>query len=106
MFTEGYEAGTTNPKFKGLITSVEESNGSFKFNWDEQTLVGKKVGIVFREEEFRDDKNVIRTAVKPFYAVSYEKAETEKIPNFKKIERNALDDPLFSNTPPDFDMPF
>ncbi|MBO5005416.1 MAG: hypothetical protein J6D03_09340, partial [Clostridia bacterium] len=39
LFTEGYNPGTTNPKFKGLITSVEASNPNFKFNFDEQTLV-------------------------------------------------------------------
>ena len=34
VFTEGYDPGTTNPKFKGLITSVEASNDKFKFNFD------------------------------------------------------------------------
>lgn len=85
VFTEGYNPGTTNPKFKGLITSVEASNANFKFNFDEQTLVNKKVGIVFREEEFEGTDFQIHTSVKPFFAVSYDKAEEAKIPNPKKL---------------------
>ena len=65
VFTEGYNPGTTNPKFKGLITSVEASNSGFKFNFDEQTLVNKKVGIVFREEEFEGYDGQVHTSTKP-----------------------------------------
>ena len=38
--------------FKGFITAVEESNSSFKWNWDEQKLKGQRIGIVLREEEY------------------------------------------------------
>lgn len=86
VFTEGYEPDTTNPKFKGLITAVEESNSNFKFNFDEQTLVDKKIGLVFREEEFEGQDGQVHPAVKPFFAVSYDKAENAKIPKPKKIE--------------------
>ena len=85
VFTEGYNPGTTNPKFKGLITSVEASNAKFKFDFDEQKLVGKKVGLVFREEEFEGQDGQVHTTVKPFFAVSYDKAEEAKIPNLKKL---------------------
>ena len=85
VFTEGYNAGTTNPKFKGLITSVEASNTGFKFDFDETKLAGKKVGLVFREEEFEGQDGQVHTSVKPFFAVSYDKAEEAKIPNPKKI---------------------
>lgn len=92
VFTEGYNPGTTNPKFKGLITSVESSNPNFKFNFDEKTLEGKKVGIVFREEDFIGTMDgQVHTAVKPFYAVSYDKAEDAKIPNKKELSDNQYD---------------
>lgn len=92
VFTEGYNPGTTNPKFKGLITSIEASNNGFKFSFNEQELVNKKVGIVFREEEFigQQDKQ-IHTAVKPFFAVAYDKAEEAKIPNKKEISDSEYD---------------
>ena len=75
VFTEGYTKGTTNPKFKGLITSVEASNENFKFDFDEQTLVNKRVGLVFREEEFEGIDGQVHTSTKPFYAVNYDKTE-------------------------------
>lgn len=42
-------------RFKGFITSIEESNEGFKWNaevGDEQSLKGKLFGGVFGEEEF------------------------------------------------------
>lgn len=86
VFTEGYNPGTTNSKFKGLITSIEASNTKFKFDFkDEQTLVNKKVGLVFREEEFEGYDGQVHTSVKPFYALSYDKVEEAKIPTPKKL---------------------
>lgn len=38
--------------FKGFITAVENSNKGYTWNWDEQTLKGKLVGIVLQEEEY------------------------------------------------------
>ena len=85
LFTEGYEAGSTNSKFKGLITSVEKSNEGYKFDWNEKTLENKKVGIVMREEEFKAMDGSIKTSAKPFYALSYDKVEKAKIPNVKVL---------------------
>lgn len=39
--------------FKGFITAVEESNPGYRWNWDERTLADKRVGGVFRREEYR-----------------------------------------------------
>lgn len=91
VFVQGYEDNTTNPKFKGLITSVEASNNGFKFDFDEQKLVNKKVGIVFREEEFIGTDGQVHSSAKPFYAVSYDKAEEAKIPNKKELSNNQID---------------
>lgn len=108
VFTEGYNPGTTNPKFKGLITAVENSNEGFKFDFNEQNLVNKKVGIVFREEEFEGTDGQVHTAVKPFFAVSYDKAEESKIPNIKKLPEKgeAFEDILNSVNEDTEDLPF
>lgn len=55
--------------FKGLVTSVEKSNPGYSFNWDEQSMVGKTVGIMFRNEEW-DYEGKTGWAVRPFRAVS------------------------------------
>lgn len=108
VFVEGYKPETTNPKFKGLITSVENSNEGFKFDFDEKKLVGKKVGIVFREEDFIGQDGQIHTAVKPFYATSYDKAEEAKIPNRKEISEEQQDKIFEDNINQDDndDLPF
>lgn len=38
--------------FKTVIKAVEGSNAGYRWNWDENTLIGKTVGIVFRSEEW------------------------------------------------------
>lgn len=59
-------------EFKGLITAVEESNPGFTMAWgegSEKELIGKQVGIVFREEEFMlQDGSGVGVATKPMYA--------------------------------------
>ena len=75
MFRAGIlnRSGRTNSFFKGLITSIEESNTGYSFKGsgcDESTLKGKMVGFNFGEEEYMSNSGEIRTAVKPFYAVS------------------------------------
>ena len=98
VFMAGYDPGTTNPKFKGLITSIEASNPNFKFDFvHEKDLENKKVGIVFREEEFLGTDGQVHTGVKPFFAVSYDKVEEQKIPNKKVLSDNQFDQAFDAN---------
>ena len=106
IFIEGYESGTTNPKFKGLITSIEASNDNFKFNFDEKTLENKKVGIVFREEEFIGQDGQIHTAVKPCFAMNYDEVEKAKIPNRKELNNNQLNEIINAVGSNNDDLPF
>lgn len=109
VFEEGYELGTTNPKFKGLITAIEASNPNFKFDFIHvKDLENKKVGIVFREEEFIGEDKGTYSASKPFYALSYDKVESTKVPAPKKVKQES--NPFVANnsfTPvEDDDLPF
>lgn len=47
--------------FKGFKTAVEMSNRNFVFNNDPQSLVGKYVGVILGEEEYRADDGSIKT---------------------------------------------
>lgn len=38
--------------FKGFLTCVENSNPGYKWNWDEKTLINKKICGVFQYEEY------------------------------------------------------
>lgn len=108
VFTEGFNPGTTSKYYKGLITSIEASNANFKFDHiNEQTLVNKKVGIVFREEEFEGFDGAVHTSTKPFYAVSIDKVEEAKIPNPKKLAQKGESFDDFGAVPSDNDdLPF
>lgn len=59
----------TKSSFKGMVTSFEKSNPGYQFDWNEASLVGKVVGILFRNEEW-DYNNRTGWAVRPFKAIS------------------------------------
>ena len=58
--------GMTNPSFKGLLVCIEKSNYGFKISWplNLEMFKGKKVGLLFREEEYEAYDGSIRTSVK------------------------------------------
>ena len=47
--------------FKGFKTAVECSNRNYVFNNDPQSLVGKFVGVVLGEEEYRAKDGTVKT---------------------------------------------
>lgn len=74
-------------RFKGFTTSVENSNPGYKWNWDERTLVGKKVGIIFGMEEFQLPENgKVISFVRGRFFGSTEKINEVKIPSVKLLD--------------------
>lgn len=61
----------TKSALKGLVSSVERSNDGYHWDWNENSLRGKKVGIVFRNEEW-EYNGKHGWAVRPFRATSVE----------------------------------
>ncbi|WP_298061697.1 hypothetical protein [uncultured Rikenella sp.] len=70
------------PFLKGFITSVEKSNTGYTWNWDEKSLVGKKVGIVYQYEEYekQDGSTAIKTKLNQFRSL-------DKLDEVNKNER-------------------
>ena len=54
------------PFFKAFIEAVEQTNSGYSWAWKEQTLVGKGVGIVLREEEYYNKNDQLKTRLKPY----------------------------------------
>ena len=52
--------------FKAFIEAVEETNNRFRWDWDEQKLVNKGVGIVFQEQEYENREGKVRTKLVPY----------------------------------------
>lgn len=89
------------PMFKRMCSAVMKSNPGFLFdgktNTDEKTLIGKKVGIVFGEEEYIGNDGSVKTRLYVAYETSVEdiKKGSFKVPQFKKLpasERPTVDE--------------
>lgn len=52
--------------FKAFIEAVQNTNKGYTWNWDEKSLIGKGVGIVFRDEEYIDRNGQLRHSIAPF----------------------------------------
>lgn len=86
--------------FKGFKTAVEDSNRNFVFQNDPQSLVGKYVGVVLGEEEYRAKDSSVKTRL---YVdqVRSGKAIREgdyKVPELKKLPAGAAA-PVSAATP-------
>lgn len=77
------------PFFKGFITSVAESNSGFKFDNDEKKFVGKLVGIVLGEEEYRKNDGTNGTRLR---AVTTRSAKAIRDKDFTVPDKKPLAD--------------
>lgn len=59
----------TKRTFKGMTTAFERSNPGYRWDWNENSLAGKTVGILFRNEEY-DYQGKQGWTVRPFRAIS------------------------------------
>lgn len=59
----------TKRTFKGMVTAFEKSNPGYQFDWNEASLAGKMVGILYRNEEWEMNGRSGWT-VRPFRAIS------------------------------------
>ena len=78
------------PMFKRFCSAVSKSNGNFVFdggavNSDETTLIGKKLGIVLKEEEYYTNSGEIRTRLVVHTECPIEKLSSQKVPPCKKL---------------------
>lgn len=77
--------------FKHFMNCVEESNAGFSWDWNEKELVGKKVGVVLQEEEYRkNDGSVgVRLKVQGIKTVKQILDGDFKVPATKKLQEDA-----------------
>lgn len=74
--------------FKHFINCVEESNTGYTWNWDEKSLVGKYVGVVLGEEEYRKSNGEIgvKLVVRDVKTVDQIEQGDFKTPSIKKLQ--------------------
>ena len=78
---------------KGFITSVENSNNGFKYDWNKEVdqLKGKRVGLIFGLEEYENDKGETKTATKITQFRSIDKVDNAKIPNVRLLDNTYVE---------------
>ena len=84
--------------FKHFINCVEESNKGYKWNWEENSLVGKYVGVVLGEEEYlKNDGTVgVRLTVKEIKTIDQIVNGQFKVPAIKKLAGTVNTSPIVS----------
>ena len=72
---------------KSFITAYENSNGC-QFDWDKdwEQLTGKKIGIVFGQEEYTSQDGTTKLATKLNQFRSIDKVDNVKIPKVKLLD--------------------
>lgn len=80
----------TKSAFKGMVTAFEKSNPGYQWNWDEASLAGKTVGILFRNEEWEHEGKT-GWAVRPFRAISVDSVRSNDftLPKDKPLKNKA-----------------
>ena len=79
------------PFFKAFVTAVEKSNNGYRFDNDEKRLVGKLVGLVLGEEEYKTNNGEVknRLYVDQIRSVESIRKNEYKIPPLKKLPAEA-----------------
>jgi len=96
-YVKSYKA-TALPMFKRFCSAISKSNGNFIFdggtiNADESTLIGKRLGLILREEEYYSNSGDKRTRLAVYSECPVDKLDTAKVPDLKKlVEPTKADD--------------
>ena len=72
--------------YKGFTTIIENSNPGYKWNFDEKTLIGKKLCGVYGLEEYQDSEGKTKTVTKLVQFRSLDKLNDIKIPKVKLLD--------------------
>lgn len=94
--------------FKAFIEAVQNTNKNFVWKWDESALVGKGVGIVFREEEYMKRDGTIGRSINPFEFKTAAQIRNGEftVPEPKLLDQRQDDTPANSSVEDPDDLPF
>ena len=93
--------------FKGFITTVENSNANYKWDWDETKLKGKKVCGIFQYEEYekQDGTKGIKVRLSKFRSLDKMK-DIEVQNSVKKLDGTYVDYDEYINSKNSSNEPF
>ena len=99
------------PMFKRFCSAVSKSNGRYVFdggsvNADEKTLIGKKIGLVLREEEYYSNSGEIRTRLIVHSECPIDKVASQKVPDVKRLKEEPTSDFISESDDSTDEIPF
>ena len=81
--------------FGNAIACIEESNNGYRWNWDEKTLKGKTVGVLFRNFEYDVEGNTgWSTKCCSFASVEDIREGNFKMPKDKPLKKKVVATPV------------
>lgn len=86
VHNQAYEKGMSANFFKGIIEAVKASNEGYCWRWQESTLVGKLVGVIFRDEEYMADDGTVRMVAKPYSFVAVSELDSVPVPEPRRLQ--------------------
>ena len=92
---------------KAFITAYENSNNC-QFDWDKdwEQLKGKKIGLIFGQEEYTSQDGTTKLATKLNQFRSIDKVDNVKIPKVKKLDNSYVDYEEYINSKNSSNEPF
>lgn len=92
---------------KGGITAIEESNTGYRFDWNEATVKGKKVGVGIRREQYEASDGQLKFATRPFAFCDIKKVIQNEMdpPKDRLLNNNGTQAAPKGNTPPGYQTP-
>lgn len=92
--------------FNNFIWAIQDSNPGYFWNWDEKTLKGKKLGVLYRNREWEFNGNSgWTTEAAGSVSVTDVREGTYRLPKDKPLKAKAQV-PAFTEEPDDGDLPF
>ena len=94
-------------RFKGAMKAIEDSNTGYSWDgsgWKEETLKGKAVGVVFREEEYEKRDGSIGVTTRAAWLRNVDNVEEVAVPARKKVKQSIA--ATGGVSPTDDDIPF
>ena len=108
------QAKLSQGRFKAITNALELSNPGYKWDWDETKLKGKRIGVMFRNEEWEyEGRHGWKVRPYRFVSAGYIERGEFEIPKDKPLGESKKSAPVTENdrfeeipVPADDDLPF
>ena len=99
--------GWKKRSLSNFLWAIEQSNPGFAFNWDEKTLKGKKIGLIYRNKEWAyNDRTGWTTEAAGTESIDNIREGKFRVPKDKPLPVKEVTVPVFTEEVDDGELPF